>query len=55
MYTYCGVDIEMHDAPIKFEQNCYDLCYSKTEKLARTSLLSRGDGESTYLDGFVDE
>uniref|UniRef100_A0A914W059 BPTI/Kunitz inhibitor domain-containing protein n=1 Tax=Plectus sambesii TaxID=2011161 RepID=A0A914W059_9BILA len=31
-YAYCGIDVELEEAPIKFEQNCYDLCFTDEEK-----------------------
>jgi hypothetical protein len=31
-YGYCGLVIELVDNPMKFEQDCYELCYSQLEK-----------------------
>lgn len=31
-YPYCSLDEESLDPPIKWEQDCYDLCFTAEEK-----------------------
>ncbi len=39
----------MEEAPIKFEQNCYDLCFTEDEK---DTLGIFRDAEFQFRDGF---
>uniref|UniRef100_A0A915KDE6 BPTI/Kunitz inhibitor domain-containing protein n=1 Tax=Romanomermis culicivorax TaxID=13658 RepID=A0A915KDE6_ROMCU len=32
VYNYCGLDAELQDQPMKFEQDCYDSCFTEDEK-----------------------
>ncbi|VDM45896.1 unnamed protein product [Toxocara canis] len=31
-YPYCGIEVEAIDRPIKYEENCLDVCFSIEEK-----------------------
>uniref|UniRef100_A0A915J9W1 BPTI/Kunitz inhibitor domain-containing protein n=1 Tax=Romanomermis culicivorax TaxID=13658 RepID=A0A915J9W1_ROMCU len=47
-YAYCGADLELKENPIKFPEECYELCYSQSErqrlnlKLLKYTKLEKG-------------